>query len=82
VVKELLAVYADCPEAQRVDAIKGIAEVSAVSIVARIGPIKRFWQCGAVDCLRGLAPGIRQSDQTRRDGVWAAAAPTGICVIM
>jgi transposase len=68
VVKELLAVYADCPEAQRVDAIKGIAEVAAVSIVARIGPIKRFGKAEQLIAYAGLAPGIRQSDQTRREG--------------
>jgi transposase len=68
VVKELLVVYAECPEAQRVDAIKGIAEVSAVSIVARIGPIQRFGNAEQLIAYAGLAPGIRQSDQTRRDG--------------
>jgi transposase len=67
-IKQLLAVFQECPEAQRLDAIPGINVVSAVSIVARIGPVKRF---SSVDCLiayAGLAPGIHESDQTRRDG--------------
>jgi transposase len=68
VVQELLAVYADWPEAQRVDAIKGIGEVSAVSMVARIGPIERFGNGEQLIAYAGLAPGVRQSDQTRREG--------------
>ena len=50
------------------DAIKGIGEVSAVSIVARIGPVKRFRNAEHLIGFAGLAPGVRQSDGTRRDG--------------
>jgi transposase len=60
--------YATWPEAQRVDAIRGIGVISAVSIVARIGPVERFLDAEALIAFAGLAPGIRQSDQTRRNG--------------
>src|SRR6185369_4823751 len=35
-------VHRDCPEARRLDAIRGIGVVASVSLVARIGPIERF----------------------------------------
>jgi transposase len=65
---ELLRAYRDCPAAQRVDAIRGIGVVAAVSIVARIGPIERFRNAEQLIAFAGLAPGVQQSDQTRRDG--------------
>ena len=67
-LKELLSAYHDSPDAQRLDAILGIDVVSAVSIVARIGPVERFGNAEAVIAFAGLAPGIQQSDRTRRDG--------------
>jgi transposase len=67
-LKELLSAYHDSPEARRLDAILGIDVVSAVSIVARIGPVERFGNAEAVIAFAGLAPGIQQSDRTRRDG--------------
>jgi transposase len=42
--------------------------ISAVSIAARIGPIKRFAGAEALIAFAGLAPGVRQSNQTRLDG--------------
>lgn len=60
--------YRGWPEAQRLDAVRGIGVVSAVSIAARIGPVERFKSAEALIALAGLAPGVRQSDQTRRDG--------------
>lgn len=60
--------YQKCPQAQRLDAIKGISIVSAVSIVARIGSIQRFATADQLIAYAGLAPGIRQSDQTRHSG--------------
>ena len=42
--------------------------VSAVSIVARIGPVERFRDADALIAFAGLAPGIHESDQTRRNG--------------
>lgn len=65
---ELLAVHHECPAAQRLDAIRGIGLVSAVSIVARIGPIERFKTAEQLIAYAGLAPGVQQSDQTRRNG--------------
>jgi transposase len=65
---ELLQMYHECPDAQRVDAVRGIGVVSAVSIVARIGPVQRFGDAEQLVAFAGLAPGVQQSDQTRRDG--------------
>jgi transposase len=60
--------YGQLPDAQRIDAVRGIGVVSAVSIVARIGPIARFRDAEQLIAYAGLAPGIRESNQTRRDG--------------
>jgi transposase len=65
---ELAAIYDECPDAQRLDAIRGIGVVSAVSIVARIGPVKRFGNAEQLIAFAGLAPGVHQSDGTRRNG--------------
>jgi transposase len=67
-LKELVSAYGDCPEAQRLDAILGIDVVSGVSIVARVGPVERFRNADALIAFAGLAPGIQESDQTRRNG--------------
>jgi transposase len=60
--------YREWPEAQRLDAVKGIGVLAAVSIAARIGPIERFRNAESLIAFAGLAPGVRQSDQTRRAG--------------
>jgi transposase len=65
---EFTRLHADWPEARRLDAVKGIGIVAAVSIAARIGPIERFADAEALIAYAGLAPGVRQSDQTRRYG--------------
>jgi transposase len=65
---ELLAAYKKSPEAKRLDAIRGIDVISAVSIVARIGPVERFKSAEALIGFAGLAPGVQESDRTRRDG--------------
>jgi transposase len=65
---ELHAAYRECPDARRLDAVRGIGVVSAVSIVARIGPVERFATAEQLIAFAGLAPGVHQSDQTRRDG--------------
>jgi transposase len=64
----LVEQYYTCPDAQRIDAVRGIGAISAVSIVARIGPIARFASAEALIAYAGLAPGVEQSDQTRRHG--------------
>jgi len=63
---KLLELYQRWPDAQRIDAVDGIAEVAAVSIVARIGPIERFASADALIAYAGLSPGIHQSDSTVR----------------
>jgi transposase len=65
---ELVSAHGDCLEAKRLDAIAGIGPVSAVSIVARIGPVERFPNVDNLIGFAGLAPGIQESDQTRRNG--------------
>lgn len=65
---ELQAIYDECPDARRLDAVRGIGVVSAVSIVARIGPVERFGNAEQLIAFAGLAPGVHQSDRTRRDG--------------
>jgi len=54
--------------ARKLDAIKGIGPVGAVAMAACIGPIGRFANADALVGYAGLAPGVRESDTTRRDG--------------
>jgi transposase len=54
--------------ARRLDAIHGLGALSAVGIAACIGPVRRFPDAEALISYAGLAPGVRQSDSTRRDG--------------
>jgi transposase len=68
VEQAILEVYQQWPEAHRLDAIRGVGPIGAVSILARIGPIDRFQGPEQLIAFAGLAPGIRQSDGTRRDG--------------
>jgi len=65
---ELLAIYKQWPQAQWIDEIPGIAEISAVSILARIGPVERFDSPEELISFAGLAPGIQQSDGSKREG--------------
>jgi len=62
VVQELDKAYAASPAAQRLDAIRGLAPVAAISIVARIGPVARFADADELVGYAGLDPGVRQSD--------------------
>jgi transposase len=62
------AVYDQWPEAQWVDEVRGIGMVTAVSILAHIGPIERFPTAGDLISYAGLAPGHRRSDQTAHNG--------------
>jgi transposase len=68
VEQEMIAVYQQWPEAQAVDAIRGIGVISAVSILAHIGPISRFRCPEALIAFAGLSPGVHQSDGTTRTG--------------
>ena len=62
------AFYDQWPQAQRVDEVRGIGMVTAVSILAHIGPIERFPTAEELISYAGLAPGHRQSDNTRHHG--------------
>ena len=64
VEKSILDAYRQWPQAQRLDQIYGIAKISAVSLLARIAPIKRFASAEELISYAGLAPGIQSSDQT------------------
>ena len=65
---QMQAIYKGWPEAQRVDQVRGIGMVTAVSLLAHIGPIERFATPEHLIGYAGLAPGVRQSDQTCRHG--------------
>jgi transposase len=65
---QMQVLYKTWPDAQRIDAVRGIGVIAAVAIAARIGPVQRFRNAEALIAFAGLAPGVRQSDQTRRDG--------------
>ena len=60
--------YDGWPEAQWVDDIRGIGMVTAVSVLAHIGPIERFKTAEDLISYAGLAPGMWQSDGTRHHG--------------
>jgi transposase len=68
VEEQMWQVYGRWPEAQRVDAVRGIGMVTAVSILAHIGPIERFRDAEALISYAGLAPAHRQSDGTNHHG--------------
>jgi transposase len=68
VEQAIVALYQAWPPAQRLDAIRGIGVVASVSILARIGPVKRFRDAEHLIAFAGLAPGVQQSDETRRAG--------------
>jgi transposase len=65
---QMHALFRRWPRARRLEAIDGIGIISAVSIAARIGPVQRFARVEDLIGYAGLAPGVRQSDQTRLDG--------------
>ena len=67
VEKEITRFCQHWPAAQHLDAIRGIGPVAAVSILARIGPIERFKNPEHLIGFAGLAPGVWQSDGTRRN---------------
>jgi transposase len=68
VEKQMLVLYRRWPRAQRLAQIDGINVVSAVSIAARIGPVARFRSADELIGYAGLAPAVRQSDQSRWTG--------------
>lgn len=56
------------PEAKWVDDVRGIGMVTAVSLLAQIGPIGRFATAEDLISYAGLAPGMWQSDGTCHHG--------------
>lgn len=68
VEKRMQAIYDGWPEAQWVDQVRGVGLVTAVSVLAHVGPIERFATAEDLISYAGLAPGVHQSDGTRRDG--------------
>jgi transposase len=62
------AVYDQWPQAQWVDEVRGIGMITAVSILAHLGPIERFATAEDLISYAGLAPGHRHSDDTRHNG--------------
>lgn len=62
------ALYDGWPEAQWLDEVRGIGPVTAVSVLAHIGPIGRFATAEDLIAYAGLAPGVRQSDRTCHHG--------------
>jgi transposase len=66
--KRMLAIYKVWPEAQRVDEVRGIGMVTAVSVLAHVGPIGRFATAEDLISYAGLAPGVHRSDQTCHHG--------------
>jgi len=61
-------IYDRWPEAQWVDAIRGIGMVTGVSVLAHIGPMERFRTAEQLISYAGLAPGVQESDSTCRHG--------------
>jgi len=60
--------YDRWPDARAADAIRGIGMVTAVSVLAHIGPIGRFGSAEELISYAGLAPGHRSSDRSSRNG--------------
>jgi len=61
---ELMKINRQWPEAQRLDEIRGIGAITAVTILAYIGPIDRFKTAEELISYAGLAPGVHRSDGT------------------
>jgi transposase len=65
---QMQAIYKAWPEAQWVDQVRGIGMVTAVSVLAHIGPIERFPTAEHLIGYAGLAPGVHQSNETCHHG--------------
>ena len=65
---QMWTIYNAWPEAQWVDQVRGIGMVTAVSLLAHIGPIERFAAAEDLISYAGLAPGMWQSDGTCHHG--------------
>lgn len=65
---QMQTIYDQWPAAQRLDEVRGVGMVTAVSVLAHIGPIHRFRTAEALIAYAGLSPALRESDQWRRNG--------------
>jgi transposase len=65
---QMQVLYDAWREAQWLDAVRGIGMVTAVSLLAHIGPIERFASPEDLISYAGLAPGVQDSDGTIRHG--------------
>ena len=68
VESQMQEIYDQWPEAQWVDEVRGIGMVTAVSLLAHIGPVERFRTAEDLISYVGLAPGLRESDGASRHG--------------
>ena len=59
---KIMEVYKSWPQAQWLDEVRGIGPISAVTILAYIGPIERFASSEQLIGYAGLAPGVHGSD--------------------
>jgi transposase len=62
VESRILAIYEAWPQAKRLDVVRGIGPITAVTILAYIGPIERFADAEELIGYAGLAPGVHTSD--------------------
>jgi transposase len=68
VEEKILRMYKYLPQAQLLDEIRGLGPIASVSIVSRIIPVTRFSNNEKLIGFAGLAPSIRQSDETLKRG--------------
>jgi len=68
VESRMQAIYDSWPEAQWVDQIRGVGMVTAVSVLAHVGPVERFKGPEDLISYAGLAPGMWESDGTCHHG--------------
>ena len=64
----MMELYQQWPLAHWVDQVRGIGPVTAVALLAHIGPVSRFRTAQELIAYAGLAPGYRQSSDRRQDG--------------
>lgn len=62
VEQQIMVVYRQWPDAQRLDEVRGIGAITAVTVLAYIGDIGRFADADKLISFAGLAPGSRWSD--------------------
>jgi transposase len=68
VESQIRTFYGAWPMAEWVDEVYGIGTVTAVTLLAHIGPIKRFATAEELISYMGLAPSVRRSDNVGHNG--------------